>query len=107
MRFPARFVIIATGMTCAASPLMAQSATADAREAQSPQSSGTARAAGTQVDAAEEDMVCRKLRFTGTRVKKKVCRTKEEWAAIETAAKESANNIKDAGAVNTTASPGG
>ncbi len=68
------------------------------------QSSGSAAAAS---EGDEDPMICRKTRPTGSRVATKVCRTKSQWAAIERAARESANTIQGAGAVNTTPTVGG
>ncbi|WP_205763605.1 hypothetical protein [Pseudopontixanthobacter vadosimaris] len=55
----------------------------------------------------DKKLICRKLRVTGTRVPHRVCRTRAEWAAVEAAARESADNLKDAGAINTAPTPGG
>lgn len=76
------------------------------------QSNGTdgQAAVSTEKASAEADdqkMVCRKIRTTGTRVAKKTCRTRAQWVAIEEAARESANTIQGAGAVNTTPTVGG
>lgn len=52
--------------------------------------------------AKEDEVVCRKIRLTGTRVGQRVCRIRGQWAAVAEAARESATTMKDAGGINTT-----
>ena len=59
-----------------------------------------------EAEAKDDEMVCRKIALTGTRVGQRVCRTRAQWDAVAKAARESANTLKDAGGINTTPSPG-
>lgn len=98
--FPASIALVAT--LTAFTPTLAQSSGGQAQEAAPAKTE--ARVSGKDEEA---KVVCRKLRVTGTRIPKRVCRTEAEWAAVEAAARESGNTIKDAGAINTTPVPGG
>jgi hypothetical protein len=59
-----------------------------------------------EAEAKDDEMVCRKIALTGTRVGQRVCRTRAQWDAVAKAARESANTLKDAGGINTTPTPG-
>ena len=58
------------------------------------------QAASVTDDGEKERLVCKRFAKTGTRVKKKVCRTRAEWDAIAEAAKKEGQDIQSQGGIN-------
>lgn len=58
------------------------------------------------VDSAAEDdgnkMVCKRKAVTGTRIKKRLCYTQDQWDRIEQQSREMANDIKSLGGIDST-----
>ena len=55
----------------------------------------------------EDKVVCKRFAVTGTRVKKRVCRTQAAWDEIARQSREDAQGIHDAGGVNSVRPDGG
>ena len=67
----------------------------------------TARAGSSaNAQSSEEDdgskMVCKRKAVTGTRIKKRLCYTQDQWDRIEQQSKEMANDFKGLGGIDST-----
>lgn len=82
----------------AAAALGACATTADEESAESPQAvaAAEAAAAGESEDSEDEEggLICKSIRQTGTKFRRKVCGTKEQWAYSRERGREAGDAIR-------------
>lgn len=89
-----RGAVLAFGVVCATGA-----------NAQTAASGGDDATKTSQSDAKPDAMKCKRFATTGTRVKKKVCRTEREWEQIAEAARKAGSDMQAAGGVNSARPP--